>query len=66
MLVKNCNRNVDVVDGLCSYDFEVPGIGVRVGHELKILLSRGIQCWRGAKCLYWFDAYADGNGVMER
>lgn len=65
MPVKNCNRSVDVYE-LCSNDLKATDIGVRVGHELKIILSRGIQCWCGAKCLYRLDAYADGNGVVER
>ena len=53
------------MDELCRNDFEVPGIGVRISHELKILLNRGMRRWRSAKCLYWFDVYAEGNGVVK-
>lgn len=46
-------------------DIEETGIGVRVSHDLKIMLSRRIQCRRGAKCLYRLSVYADGSGVVQ-
>lgn len=44
-------------------DFEMTGIGVRIGHEFKIMMGKGILS-RATKRLHWFDA--DGNGLMEK